>query len=248
MSIPKAFISYSHDSLEHKKWVNELGTRLRNNGIDAILDQWELQPGDDLPNFMETHLESADKILMVCTDTYVLKANKGQGGVGYEKMIITSNLLKNIDENKVIPIIRQSGTTEIPTFLKTKLYLNFSKNEDYEYNFDELIRTIHQSPLLEKPEIGNNPFVDGVPELKEKKTNDSKLELMKYVVRTFENSSKSYTFYKDLVRDMSISRIYLDIIIKDTVNEGLIRLDSEGDLYLTDKGKIYAIENELVQK
>ena len=62
MSIPKVFISYSHDSLEHKKWVNELGTRLRNNGVDAILDQWELQPGDDLPHFMETHLASSDRM------------------------------------------------------------------------------------------------------------------------------------------------------------------------------------------
>lgn len=36
MTIPKIFISYSHDSLEHKQWVLELGSRLRNNGIDAI--------------------------------------------------------------------------------------------------------------------------------------------------------------------------------------------------------------------
>jgi TIR domain len=53
MIIPKAFISYSHDTLEHKKWILELATRLRNNGIDAILDQFELQPGDDVPHLME---------------------------------------------------------------------------------------------------------------------------------------------------------------------------------------------------
>src|SRR5690606_15212856 len=121
--------------------------------------------GDDLPHFMETHLSTADRILMICTEAYVEKANKGQGGVGYEKMIITSNLLKNIDANKIIPIIRQAGTSEIPTFLKTKLYINFSISADYEFNFDELIRTIHQSPLLKKPPIGNNPFIDGKPGL-----------------------------------------------------------------------------------
>lgn len=48
MTIPKVFISYSHDSQEHKKWVLEFATRLRNSGVDAILDQWELQPGDDI--------------------------------------------------------------------------------------------------------------------------------------------------------------------------------------------------------
>ncbi|WP_356741458.1 toll/interleukin-1 receptor domain-containing protein [Pseudoalteromonas sp. APC 3250] len=56
MSTPKVFISYSHDSQEHKKWVLDLATRLRNSGVDAIIDQWELRPGDDLPYFMETHL------------------------------------------------------------------------------------------------------------------------------------------------------------------------------------------------
>ena len=42
MNIPKVFISYSHDSLEHKEWVNQLATKMRNHGIDATLDQWEL--------------------------------------------------------------------------------------------------------------------------------------------------------------------------------------------------------------
>ena len=213
MGIPKVFISYSHDSLEHKKWVNDLGTRLRNNGVDAILDQWELQPGHDLPHFMETHLASSDRIIMICTETYVEKANKGQGGVGYEKMIITSNLLKNIDENKVIPIIRQSGSNDIPTFLKTKLYLNFSKNSDFEYNFDELIRTIHQSPLMAKPEIGNNPFSDGKPPLKEQKANDSMLQFMKYLVQKFENTTKNWILYNDAVSESNISRIFLDLLI-----------------------------------
>lgn len=247
MSIPKVFISYSHDSLEHKKWINELGTRLRNNGIDAILDQWEPQPGDDLPHFMETHLASSDRIIMICTETYVEKANKGQGGVGYEKMIITSNLLKNIDENKVIPIIRQSGSTDIPTFLKTRLYLNFSKNADFEYNFDELIRTIHQSPLMKKPEIGNNPFSDGKPSLKEEKANDSMVEFMKFVVYKFESTTENWVPYKDVVGQMNISRIYLDLLIREAQDTGLIRLDDEGDIVLTDKGKMYAIQNKLTK-
>src|ERR1700710_2166212 len=101
MSIPKAFISYSHDTLENKKWVLELATRLRTNGIDAILDQWELTAGSDIPHYMETNLASADYIIMVCTENYVKKANEGKGGVGYEKMIVTSSLMRTISETKV---------------------------------------------------------------------------------------------------------------------------------------------------
>ena len=87
MSIPKVFISYSHDTLDHKKWVLDLATKMRASGIDSIIDQWDLKPGDDLPLFMETNLIESDRVLMVCTEKYVQKANAGLGGVGYEKMI-----------------------------------------------------------------------------------------------------------------------------------------------------------------
>jgi len=247
MTIPKVFISYSHDSQEHKHWALNFATRLRNNGIDAIIDQWELKPGDDLPHFMETHLSSSDYILMVCTDTYVNKANSGIGGVGYEKMIITSDLLKNIDGNKVIPIIRQNGTHNVPTFLKTKLFIDFSIDRNSEFSYDELSRTIHKSPLFVKPEIGNNPFKP-VEDINVEKTNDSLRELMKIVIDKFEKG-EDWIDYKDIVRDIPISRILLDMIIKEAVDKTLITLESSmGDkyLYLNDEGKSYAIKHKLV--
>lgn len=246
MSIPKVFISYSHDSLEHKKWVNDLASKMRNNGIDSILDQWELMPGDDLPHFMETHLASSDYIVMVCTEKYVKKANEGKGGVGYEKMIITSSLLQNIDTNKIIPVIRQFGTSEIPTFLKTKLYINFSKGSDFEFAYDELIRTIHKSPILKKPEIGNNPFKEP-SELIEEKSNDGLLEIMGIIVDYFERTTNNYIYYKNIVNDSHISRIYIDIILDEAKEKGFITRDQDGDIWLTARGKKYAIENDLTR-
>lgn len=122
-SIPKIFISYSHDSTEHKQWVLDLATRLVHSGIDTTLDAWSLNLGDDIPHFMETQLMESDRVIMICSEKYVIKANKGSGGVGYEKMIVTASMMQSIDDNKVIPIIRQNGTCETPIFLKTKLYL-----------------------------------------------------------------------------------------------------------------------------
>ena len=104
---PRVFVSYSHDSAEHKCWVLDFATTLRNRGVDAILDQWDLRPGDDLGHFMETNLASCDFAVMVCTRNYVQKANAGTGGVGYEKMIMSAASLTSISDNRVIPIIRQ---------------------------------------------------------------------------------------------------------------------------------------------
>ena len=41
---PRVFISYSHDSEEHAVRVLALADRLRSEGIEAILDQYEMSP------------------------------------------------------------------------------------------------------------------------------------------------------------------------------------------------------------
>lgn len=253
MSIPKIFISYSHDTIQHKSWILELGTRLRKNGIDAVLDQWELSPGDDLPHFMEKNLSSADYIIMICTERYVTKANQGEGGVGYEKMIITSNLMKQISEAKIIPIIKQEGSFLLPTFLKTKLFIDFSKKDDYEFSFDELIRKIHNSPIFLKPEIGTNPF-----DSSKKKKNESEkiqpsiehkdqplVELMKKLINDYENGV-NWTTKQVIKEHLNLSRILLDLTISEAVAKKLIKIDGDGDLNLIDGGKLYAVENNLI--
>lgn len=245
MKIPKVFVSYSHDSQDHKKWVLEFATRLRNNGIDAILDQWDLRPGDDLPHFMETHLAASERVLMVCTDRYVQKANAGSGGVGYEKMIITADLMRTIDSNKVIPVIRQSGTCTVPTFLQTKLFIDLSRDDQFEFGFDELARAVHGAPLFIKPPVGNNPFtvVAGSPT----RNGDAVRELMQLVVDQFENQTTDYVKYSLLVMRANISRIMLDAMITIAVEEGLLTRDKDRDVWLTDKGKHYAIQHKLVE-
>lgn len=97
MVAPKAFISYSHDSEQHKLWVKKIATRLREEGVDAILDQWELLGGDDLNLFMERGVRESDKVILICTDGYVQKSNARTGGVGYEGMIVSAALAKNIE-------------------------------------------------------------------------------------------------------------------------------------------------------
>ena len=245
MKIPKIFVSYSHDTELHKSWVLSLATKLRASGIDAILDQWELKAGDDLPSFMEKHISDADYILMICTESYVTKANSGKGGVGYEKMIITSDLMKNIDSNKVIPIIRQKGKRDVPTFLKSKLYIDMSNDELEEFGTDELIRTVHKSPLYKKPKIGNNPFESGeIPRPKQPEpASDSLKEFMEIVVKLYNSRGRDYISYSELAASSSLSRIMLGYEIDRAEQQGLIAIDSDEYLVITRDGRIYAVEN-----
>ncbi len=45
MTTSKVFISYSHDSEEHKAWVADLARFLISNGIDVVIDAWNLRRG-----------------------------------------------------------------------------------------------------------------------------------------------------------------------------------------------------------
>ena len=243
--IPKVFVSYSHDSQAHKKWVMELAVRLRSSGVDAILDQWELKPGDDLPSFMERNLVSADRVLMICTDRYVEKANSGKGGVGYEKMIVTSELLESIDSNKVIPIIRQHGARSVPAFLRSKLFVDFSISADEEFAFDELLRTLLNAPLFVKPEIGSNPFQDPRSQPAQK-SGDPIRELMSKIVAAYDASDEKWISYRQIRESLGVSRIAVDYYIQLAASEGFVTLDADGDLYITDKGRHYAVQHGLV--
>jgi len=158
-TIPTLFISYSHDDENHKDWVLTLATRLMANGVNIILDQWDLALGEDLPSFMEHGLSDARRVLAVCTENYVQKANAGNGGVGYEKMILSAQLMKNLNLNRIIPVVRSGDDDSlVPNFLSSRLYIDFRDGLAFEKNYGELIRDIHGQKIKPKPPLGPNPF------------------------------------------------------------------------------------------
>ena len=155
---PKVFISYSHDSPEHKQWVLELGTKLVQNGVDVVLDRWDLTPGDNFTQFMEVGVRDRDWVLVICTDNYVKKANNREGGVGYEAQIVTAQLVENLGIDKFIPIIRQaSGQEKMPTFLGGRVYIDFTDESQFDEKFNELLRKLYDMPVVEKPPLGEKP-------------------------------------------------------------------------------------------
>lgn len=161
---PKVFISYSHDSEQHRAWVLTLATRLVANGVDIVLDQWDLTLGSDLPRFMEQGLTGAKRVLAVCTEPYVSKANAGIGGVGYEKMILTAQLMQDITSDRIIPAIRTNIlATPVPTFLSSRVYIDFRDDLAFESKYAELIRDIHGQEVKPRPALGKNPFNAAVP-------------------------------------------------------------------------------------
>lgn len=240
--MPSAFISYSHDTLEHKDWVINLATRLRSTGIDAILDMWEVSAGDDLAQFMEQGIMNADNVVMICTENYVQKCNNGVGGVGYEKSLALAPMLKKIDASKIIPIIKQLASTALPSFLTTKKYINFSNNTNFEDCFEELARAILKSPLYEKPELGVSPYIANNFATTGKKSDPIKTT-MELLANALENSigHNNVSFSQLHKASNGVNKPYLNYCLSLLVNEGLIEKNWGVFITISPKGFEYML-------
>jgi hypothetical protein len=159
VSVPKAFISYSWSNSER---VLELAQRLTNDGVEIVLDKWELKDGQDKYAFMERSVsdESIEKVLMICDKSYTEKADKREGGVGDETMVISPEVYEKTSETKFIPVIfekDENGKPYLPAYLKSRIYIDLTDGEQYEKNYESLLRNLHNKPEHSKPLIGKMP-------------------------------------------------------------------------------------------
>lgn len=158
---PLVFISYSRDTREHKQWVLELAQELvREHRVDVILDQWDLEHGDDMARFMRDSVERCDRVLMICTEPYVEKADGGKGGVGYEAMIVDGELIRDLGTKKFVPVIRQDGgEVRLPKSVGIRLGANLSEGANREEEMKLLVERLHKLPPPTKPALGGGPAV-----------------------------------------------------------------------------------------
>lgn len=155
---PTCFVSYSWDSPVHEAWVRELTDRLRYSGVEARLDKYELKLGQDVSLFMETSVRTADFVLLVCTPAFAAKADAGQGGVGYEKQIVTGEMLNGAPPEKFVPLLRVGDPARaLPSYLKSKLFVDFRTDDRFQQSFSELLAHLFKDPLYKAPPIGQRP-------------------------------------------------------------------------------------------
>lgn len=162
MIAPKVFISYCWSASEHEQWVMDLATGLRESGVDVILDKWDLKEGHDAVAFMEQIVTNKDitKVAMICDETYAAKADGRAGGVGTETQIISKEVYENQAQEKFVAIVSEkdgNGKPYLPTYYKSRIYIDLSEADKYSENFEKLLRWIFDKPLYVKPELGNKP-------------------------------------------------------------------------------------------
>jgi hypothetical protein len=155
--VPKVFISYSHDSPEHKDRVLALADRLRRDGVNCEIDQYEPSPPEGWPRWMARQIKAADFVLVICTEQYGKRfcGEDGQGhgkGAKWEGSIITQALYDNEGSNaKFVPIaFSGSDLKYIPDVIHGTTHYVCDGDDHY----IELYRRLTNQRGIARPSLG----------------------------------------------------------------------------------------------
>jgi hypothetical protein len=159
---PKLFISYAWTSEDFRVRVRNLADRLMSDGVNVLIDQYELSGGSDLQVYMEKSVNdpSVTKVIAIINPTYVQKSNNRAGGVGTETTIMSKKVYEQIhsDVNKFTAVLFERGEPEsLPTMFTNKVYIDMSTPDLEIEKYDELLRWAFDRPVLRKPMLGAPP-------------------------------------------------------------------------------------------
>lgn len=159
---PKVFVSYSWSSSRHQELVKSWADRLIEDGVEVILDIYELKEGQDKYAFMESMVidKTVTHVLVICDKAYSEKADARVAGVGTESQIISKGVYDKVNQTKFIPIVCEyddEGEPYTPIFMRSRIYVNFSSLEAVNENWEQLIRLLNGKPLHQKPPLGKPP-------------------------------------------------------------------------------------------
>ena len=169
---PRVFISYTHDSDEHKRRVKELADGLRADGIEAFIDQYIESPDEGWPRWTSKQIEDSDFVLVVCTALYKARfrgeepSDAGLGGV-WEGGLITQEVYsaKGMNQKFIPVIVRTEDEQQIPLFLAPFTHYDLEKNQ-YEHLYRRLTNPLKVTmpplgdlrvPSTITPDIPNQP-------------------------------------------------------------------------------------------
>jgi hypothetical protein len=154
----RVFVSYTKTSDEHVEWVTRLATLLRENGINSRLDEWHLELGSDVAQWMTNEVDQANRVLLICNEEYTQRADRRHGGVGWEIRIVQGDMLFAPEAIKYVAVVRTEDVTDgLPIFLKSSFSFHWPPSASDAQKGDELLRALYQQKKKQAPPIGPPP-------------------------------------------------------------------------------------------
>lgn len=142
---PKVFIS--HASEDKSRFVTAFARSLRENGVDAWFDRWEILPGDSLVDkIFEEGLKEAQAVIIVLSNFSVTKA--------WVSEELNASMIARISKGtKIIPVVIDD--CDVPEALKSTLWERVPDLSDFEEPLSRILAAIFD--VRDKPDVGEPP-------------------------------------------------------------------------------------------
>jgi len=160
--MPTVFMSYTHDSAEHKDSVLAFSEFLVHNGVDVTLDQWHLAHRQDWYTWAIESIESAGHVIVVASARYreVADGYASAGanrGLQSEAALLREKLHADRPAwtRKILPVVLPGHTPdEIPQFLQPQTADHYPVAEFTVAGCESLLRVLTAQPPHLKPPLG----------------------------------------------------------------------------------------------
>ncbi len=137
-TFPKAFICHAS---EDKSEAVKVATDLRNNGVDAWIDLWEINPGDSLRQKIEQGIDGAEFFIAI-----VSAASKDKPWVNQE---LDAAFIKKIEgQTRIIPVIYNITNEQIPLLLRSMRYVRLDGDNHLRELIDICLGNSSRPPVI----------------------------------------------------------------------------------------------------
>jgi len=142
---PKVFVC--HASEDKERFVLQFATKLKEVGIDAWLDKWEMLVGDSLVDkIFEEGLKQAQAVIVVISKNSIEEK--------WVKEEINESFVNKVTKGtKIIPIVLDNA--DVPEALKSTKWEKIEDLDIYDQSFNNIMDSIFSQS--NKPSIGFSP-------------------------------------------------------------------------------------------
>jgi len=127
------FLSYAS---EDQKFAEKLATRLRDEGVRVWFDQWRLKAGDHLENKINNGIEQSRRMISIWSENYFQNEKIWKMVEVFSKQ--HDDMLA--EDRPVIPV--KLSECNIKPTLKSLIYIDFTKPDDFDLNFRALLNNL----------------------------------------------------------------------------------------------------------
>jgi hypothetical protein len=161
VDVPRVFVSYAHESAEHRARVLAFATFLRRAGVEAVLDVWSAGTRQDWYSWAIRELTAADFVLVIASERYRTTGD-GNGPNGEHRGVQSeAALLRELvyaDRAtwlpKVLPVLLPGHTVDqVPLFLQPHTASRFPVTSFDTAGAEDLLRVLLRQPGHRAPDV-----------------------------------------------------------------------------------------------